>query len=506
VKKYRYFSYPPSLEKNIRDLKTKKSSYWEKLGTSKVISLANFTMAYVPSYKSFLEKSGFSLKKIKDLKGFQALPLASKSSYLKSYPYKDLFPKGYLDKITTVSSTSGSTGEPFYFPRGEEADSQYEYVAEVFLKNQFEIDSKRTLAINGFGLGIWIGGIFTYKVFNKIAAKGYRLALAPTGTNKEIFLKTFAKMADLFDQVILMGYPPFIKDVVDEARAFGIDWEKYSIKVMTATEGYSEKFREYLIKKLGIKNRYSDILNIYGSVELGTMSHETPLANLIRKIAAGNKRVFRAIFPGATEIPTLAQFYPHIVYFEEVDGEVVASGFGSSFPLLRYRFHDSGSVVPFEVMIQKLKKLGINIYKEAREAKIVKSIFKLPFVYVYGRSDFVVILRGANIYPENVRAALLEDSIEDSLTGKFCMLKKENRNFQEYLEVNIELKKGINKSISLTKKVSEVILQTLRNKNSEFNNSYTTEGKKLLTPKCVLFPYEHPKYFKQGIKQNWVKK
>ncbi|MBU0570249.1 hypothetical protein KKB40_05770 [Patescibacteria group bacterium] len=434
MNKFEFFKLPKSIDKAIDDFKKKPATHWEKLGKRQITKLANFVIENVPAYREFLKDNDTSFLKVRNIGDFKKLPLTSKDIYLKNYSYDKLFPRGHIDRVTTVSSTSGSTGKPFYFPRGEEQDWQYEFVAEVFLKNQFELDKKRTLGIIGFGLGIWIGGIFTYKNLNKIASKGYRLALAPVGTNKQIYLETFKKFADCFDQIILMGYPPFIKDVVDEAKDYGINWRKYEIKILNATEAYSEKFREYLIKKIGIKNRYKDVLNIYGTVELGTMSHETPIANLIRKIAVDKPKVFEGIFPGATVVPTLAQYYPNIVYFEEVGGEIVASGFGSSFPLLRYRFFDQGSVLPFNVMIAKLKKLGIDIYKYAKEAKIEKTIMRLPFVYVYGRSDFVVILRGANIYPENIKMGLQHKALERYVTGKFTMVKREDYNGPQKLD------------------------------------------------------------------------
>lgn len=302
-----------------------------------------------------------------------------------------------------------------------------------------------------------------------------------------------------------MGYPPFIKDVVDEAENYDIDWKKYNLKVLTATEGYSEKFREYLIKKLSIKNRYKDILNIYGSVELGTMSHETPISNLIRKISLDKPEIFKMLFPHADEVPTLAQYYPNIVFFEEINGEVVASGYGSSFPLIRYRFRDRGGVIPFKDMVNKLKKLGIDIIKLAKQENISNTVFKLPFVYVYGRSDFVVIVRGANIYPENIRSGLIDDLLEDFVTGKFCMRKAENKKFEEYLEINIELKRNVKADVKLKDRITEILLNSLKNKNSEFNYLFNTEGVKL-TPKVILYKYEHPKYFSQGIKQTWIKK
>ncbi|MBU0570311.1 hypothetical protein KKB40_06090 [Patescibacteria group bacterium] len=77
--------------------------------------------------------------------------------------------------------------------------------------------------------------------------------------------------------------------------------------------------------------------------------------------------------------------------------------------------------------------------------------------------------------------------------------------FEEYLEVNIELKRDIKKSTKIKKKITKCILNTLRKKNSEYNYLYTTEGKKL-TPRIKLYSYENPKYFAPGIKQRWIKK
>lgn len=506
MSKYNYFKFPSLIDKSITDLKRKKASHWEDLAEKNIVKLANYTIGNVLAYKKFLKNKKLRLTEIKSIDEFKLLPLINKKNYLKKSKYIDLFPKGLVSDITTISSTSGSTGEPFYFPRGEEQDAQYEYVAEIFLKNQFGIDKKSTLAINGFGLGIWIGGIFTYKVFNKIAMKGYKLAVAPSGRNKQVFLKTFKKMASLYDQVILMGYPPFIKDVVDEAKDYRINWKKYDLKIITATEGFSEKFRDYLVSITSIKNPLTDTLNIYGSVELGTMSHETPLSILIRKIACNNKKVFDGLFPGARIIPTLAQYYPHIVYFEEIEGEVVATGYGSSFPLIRYRFFDRGGVYGFDDMVSKLKDLGVDIRKEAKKAGIGNTIMKLPFVYVHERSDLVVNLRGANIYPGNIKTALENSKLEKSVTGKFTMIKREDRYLNEYLEINIELKRGKKKSKLLKQRLCEVIVETLLKQNSEYANMHGSESDKA-KPWIKLFVNEHPKYFSSdAIKQKWVQK
>jgi phenylacetate-CoA ligase len=494
---------------SLEDLKTRPASFWERLGEKKVLSLFHLTAKTVPAYKKLLREKNITPNRIKNIEDFKKLPVIDKDSYCRKYPFEELFPNKDLSIITTFSATSGSTSEPFYFPRGEAEDRQYEYVAENFLKNQWEIDSKSTLGILGFGLGIWIGGIFTYKNFNKLAQKGYKISLIPVGPNKELFLKSLKKFGHLFDQVILMGYPPFIKDVIDEAQDYGINFKNYCLRILTAAEGFSEEFRSYLVQKAHLKNPMNDIINIYGTVELGTMAHETAFSNLIRKIACQKTKVFQKIFPEANRIPTLAQYYPWIIYFEEIKGEVIGSGSGSAIPLLRYRFPDKGGVISFNQMIVKLNSLGIDIFKEAKKMKLDKTILKLPFVYVYERSDFAVHTFGINIYPEYIRDVFRKKPLADYFTGKFTMISKNDRRQNQFLEINVELKKNKRIKKGLIQTLRDFIVNALIEKSTEYNYLYKNSPpvyQKRLLPKIVIWPYENPVYFPIGVKQKWTKK
>lgn len=504
MSKFSHFNYPRDIEKSLKELKNSEPQKFEKLGEEKAIKLAEYTRKSTKAYQKYLKENNFKGKITQ--KNFHKLPLTSKEDYLKKSEYKDLFPKNELEKVTTISSTSGSTGEPFYFPRGEEQDKQYEYVAEVFLKNQFDIEKKTTLAINGFGLGIWIGGIYTYKNFNMLAQKGYKISMAPVGTNKEIYLKTLQKQSKYYDQILLMGYPPFVKDILDEASDYGIDLSKKDVKILMATEGFSEKFREYLIRKAGIKNPVKDIINIYGSVEFGTMSNETSLSVLIRRIATKNREVFKAIFGNASLLPTLVQYYPHIVYFEQLEDEVLATGMGSSFPLVRYKFHDRGGVITFNDMVDRLNSVGVDILKEAGKLGLEDDILKLPFVYVYERSDFVLIIKGANVYPENIKKALQISKLEAELTGRFTMQKMQTDDLDDYLLVNIEVRKNVKPTKRLESKVEKLVLKSLLKNNSEFKNSYNfSKTGSMLEVK--LRSYEDNEYFSRNvIKHKWVMK
>jgi phenylacetate-CoA ligase len=503
MKPFQIFTLPKSIDGALKNLKTEDPVKWEKAGKKRVMELYKFVSKNVPAYRKLMKEHGIRPEDIQDTESFKRLPVIDKDSYLRKYDYLDLFPNRDLSKATTFSATSGSTGEPFFFPREEAHDEQNEYTGAIFLKNQFELDTKSTLAIISFGMGVWIGGILNYKYLNQIAKKGSKLAIVPVGTHVEIFLNTVKKFGKHYDQLLLIGYPPMIKDIIDRGKEYDISWKDYNIKILTAAEGYSEKFRDYLVKKAHIKNPLTDIINIYGTVELGGMGNETALTTLIRKIAQKNKKVFKTIFPNATTMPTLVQYHPNIVYFEEVNGELVASAYGSSIPLLRYRFPDRGGVVPFNGMIKRFESTGINILKEAREAGIAEYILKLPFAYVYERSDGAVSLVGADIYTQWFKDALFTEHVESFVTGKFRLFKKEDKKLNSYLDIYVELKKDISGNKEISEKIQKAVIDNLWKESIEFKNLYSTTPEKAVI-NVMLLPYSTGPYFKVGAKHKWV--
>ncbi len=500
-----YFQYPKDIIKRLKELKTKPTEYWLNLGKKQIDRLIKFTLETTPAYKKFLKDEGFNYRKIDGFKDLDKLPIMNKNNYLRKYPYQELYPNKNLN-LATISATSGSTGEPFYFIRGENLDEQYAYATEIFMKNQWEIDKLNTLAIITFGLGIWIGGIFTYKILNLLSKK-YRITIVPIGPNKEIIIKTFNRLANFYDQTILMGYPPFIKDLIDEAISMNIKFKNFKIRVLNAAESFPENFREYIAKNLNLKNMFNDNINIYGTVELGTMAHETAFSNLIRHIAIEKDKVFRNIFREATRTPTLAQYHPYVVWFEEKNGLILASGYGDSIPLLRYSFPDLGGVIYFDEMIKRLKEVGIDIFKEAEKLKLKDKILKLPFVYVYERSDFAVSLVGINLYPEYTRKALLNNNLQKYITGKFTMQVVYDKNYNQKLHAHIEMKRNTKPTPKLKEQIKKAIVNSLIQHSTEYNHLYSTASdkyKKQLEPEIFLHPYEDPNYFKVGIKQKWV--
>lgn len=490
----------------LNELKKRPASYWDKRGEDFALYYFKKISQSVPAYKKFLKNKKFNTKKIKIISDFKKVPLINKKDYLRKYPYKDLFIDGkFTEKHWVISSTSGSTGEPFYFPRTDEQDLQYALTAEMYLLTNFQIDKKTTLYINGFAMGVWIGGLFTYQAIKHIVTNGkYKLSIINPGIYKEEILKAVKKLGPYFDQIIIGGYPPFIKDLIDYGNESGINWKNKSVKFIFSAEGFSENFRDYIIANAGLKNPYLDTLNHYGTVDIGTKSYETPISILLRRLALKNRELYKLLFGNTYKLPTLTQYIPEHFYFEEVKGGLVCTA-RSGLPLIRYDLKDNGGVHNFNNVIKICEKCGINLLSEAKKVGILNTVWKIPFVYLYERSDMSVSFYGANIYPETIRKVLENSDFNKIFTGKCTLEIKYTKKQNQMLIIHVELKNNTSVNKKIENNLKNTIVKTLIKENSEYRNNYELLGK-LAIPKILSWKHSHEHYFKSEGKQKWVKK
>jgi len=487
-------------ETALKMIHTNTSKQWSVLRESQMLALFQEAATRVPAYKDFLKKNGIKPTTIKTFKDFQSVPQTSKASYLRAYPMKELCWDGTLDKATLFAATSGSTGKPFYFPHEEDLAVQYSILWDLFLGNA-KPQKKPTLVVICFGMGVWIGGMFTYQALDIASRRGKNVSIITPGINKEEILNALKDLAPQYSETVLVGYPPFLKDLLDDALLSGLVLPKLSIRILSAAESFTEVFRDHIVKAAGIKNLYRDTLNIYGTADIGAMAFETPSAILLRRLAANDAKIFSHIFGSTTKTPTLAQYNPLFTNFETVDGEILLTG-TNTIPLIRYAVGDRGGVTTLdEVLSGPLTRE--RFLREARKHDAPTT--ELPFVYVYERADFSVKLFGATIFSEHVKEALQEESFLKRVTGKFSMQTHTNKMHDQFLELNIELASEVKSTKELKKKIIDAVVKNLLKKNSEYKNNYASIKEKII-PKIVFWPYEDPLYFKAGVKQKWVKK
>src|SRR3989344_4612439 len=450
----------------LNELIKRPALYWEKRGESFALQYFKKISQNIPAYNKFLKSKKIDPKQIKTISDFKKIPLVDKKNYLKKYPYEDLFVDSkFADKHWVISSTSGSTGVPFYFPRTDEQDLQYALTAELYLLTNFQINKKTTLYINGFAMGVWIGGLFTYQAIKHVASENkYKLSIINPGINKTEILNAVKKLGSYFDQIIIGGYPPFVKDLVDYGNENGINWKNKSIKFIFSAEGFSEDFRDYIISNAGLKNPYLDTL----------------------------------------KLPTLTQYIPEHFYFEEIKGGLVCTA-KSGLPLVRYDLKDNGGVHNFDRVVEICEKHKIDLLVEAKKVGIIETIWKIPFVYLYERSDMSVTFYGANIYPETIRKVLENSSFHKIFSGKCSLEVKHTKKQNQVLIIHVELRSGISGNKEMENNLKDAIAETLKKENSEYRNNYEQLGR-LAVPKILFWMHGHENYFKSGGKQKWVRK
>jgi TPP-dependent pyruvate/acetoin dehydrogenase alpha subunit len=102
---------------------------------------------------------------------------------------------------------------------------------------------------------------------------------------------------------------------------------------------------------------------------------------------------------------------------------------------------------------------------------IGKSLWNLPFVHVYERNDFSVSFFAFQIYPETIRKSLSDKCLAGKVTGKFTMEVMHNKNKDQYLEINVEMRPKQKSGTSLIKKIQQCTVKHLLRDNSEYRKT-----------------------------------
>lgn len=478
---------------------------WQAIQEEHLLDTFRDAARRIPAYRKFLAQNGVSPDSIRSVNDLIRVPPVSKENYLRVHPWEELVaPEALATQPLVLAATSGSTGVPFYFPRTDAKDEQSSVYHSAFLARSGLDPRKPTLVIVAFGMGVWIGGIITYEAFNRVSKRDFPLTILTTGVNKKEIYDALRTIGQHYAQLVLCGYPPFVKDVVDDGEPNGVDWRRFDTRILCAAEAFSEDFRDYLMQKTGIADAYRGIMNIYGSADLGTIATETPLSILLRRLALKNPPLFSRLFSEATRLPTVVQYIPSFVSFEAVETRILCTA-DNAMPLPRYDIGDRGGILSYDEVVARCASAGLDLAKEVKDAGIADTVRELPFVYVYERADFSTKLYGAIIYAEHVRAGLQRQDVQSDVSGKFKMITNHDARQDEYLEVNVELQAGVRPSEGLKDRVTAAITESLLENSGEYGDLYGTVRDKVM-PRVLLWPHEDPEHFKPGGKQRWTEK
>lgn len=319
------------------------------------------------------------------------------------------------------------------------------------------------------------------------------------GNNKQEILRIVRELGTAFDQVVLLRYPPFLKDVIDTGITTGIEWQRYQIKLVTAGEVFSEEWRTLIGERVGFQHPCFDSASLYGTADAGVLVNETALSICIRRFLAAHPDAARTLF-GESRLPTLLQYDPLSRFFEVKENTLIFSG-DNGIPLVRYNILDTGGIISYDAMLQFLAQWGFDPLAELRSYSN-RGIRQLPFVFVFGRSHFTVSYFGANIYPENISVGLEQPEIRDWVTGKFVMQVKEDADRNKFLSIVVELAPKQEASEDKRQAIASSILSQLLRLNSEFAHYVPSQYQ---TPLVFLAPTGDPEYFPVGVKHRYTR-
>lgn len=472
------------IEKNIR-------------GFENALSVFQEAASSVPAYKDFLAKNSVDPKRIKTIDDWRLIPPVTKDNYLLKYPLRDLLLEGKWERAQFISMSSGSSGKPFFWPRGNGAIKDSSFLHEAIFNQGVDTRKKSTLAIVAFAMGTWIAGTYTISALQQLSDEGHKIVTISPGIMKEEIVKILKTIAFDFEQVILFGYPPFVKDVIDAAIDEKFDLKSLNIKLIFAGENISESWRDYLLRHIGAADELRTSFNIYGTADAGLLGAETPLSIYVRRQADKNEKLFSLIFPNAPMLPTLVRYVPELRYFEEADGNIILTA-RNSLPLVRYAIKDQGRILHQDSIIQLIKSMGIILPKGIVQGED-------PMVALYGRPDVAATFYALNIYPENVKYGLEIHSLEKLVTGKFVIKTEYDEVTQDQtLHIYIELKKGVSPSPRYEKIIFKYVLKSLLENNSEYGKLHQELGA-TAEPKVHLTRYGSAE-FDIGAKHSWISK
>ena len=482
-------------------LREKGEAFWLREGERRALNIFHAAAERVPAYKDFLKRHKIRHERVTTIQEFQNVPVTDKKNYVQAYPLEERCWEGDLSTSNLVAVSSGTTGEPTFWPRGGFQDFEAAVVHELLYRFHFSIDKCSTLLVIGFPVGMYVSGVATLQPSSLVAAKGYNLTIASVGNNKNDILRVVQHLHKHYDQIILVGHPLFMKDVIETGKRMGIAWGKKRLHTMFCSQGFSEEWRRYILEGAGVPFTLDTAISTYGSSEFLLMAYETPLSIFTRTMAGKDKLLAKEFF-GDAPLPDLFQYNPFIRYIETQNDNFLFTA-ASGVPLIRFNLHDGGKIIPFSQMRQILDaKLPDwkNIFSKEEDGG---RIWQLPFLALSGRSDYTVVFYAVNIYPDHIRQALETKVFFNKFSGKFVMRKGYRKNMDEFLEIAIELGQDVTPPEGFAHVVRDAIVNHLKKVNMEYNDAARHVAKDL-RPRIKLVPYQDPKYFKPGVKPRYI--
>ena len=415
----------------------------------------------VPAYKEFLVSKNFSKPTFNGfLPNLNEIPETDKENYVKIFSIDERCVNGKIPaKGVVIDESSGSSGTATNWARDKKERVMNAKIIQFGLRKL--LGNEPLFIINAFALGPWATGVnITMSCVDISKLK----SIGPDKIKIENTIKTFGKN----HKYVIMGYPPFLKMLVDNSE---IDWKSHDVSFIFGGESMSEGLRTYL-KDKGIKKIYSSLGASDLELNLAAENDFTiSLRNLLNTNEAFKNRLLK--FSGA--LPMIFQYNPADFLIETApNGELIVTVCRPDYiaPKIRYNIHDKGQIMQKNKIFKILEELNID------KNLLVEPKTDLPILFHYGRSDMTVSFFGANINPNDIQETIYSLPHFASEVNSFCIATTEDLEGNKQLKIAIEINEFGNIDLFKNEAFKITFFEQLARINQDFR-----EVQKMLTNK-----------------------
>jgi phenylacetate-CoA ligase len=366
----------------------------DSFSVARAVRTARHAARVVPAYRQLLGEHGINADRIRSM---EELPETDKKGYADRFPLAERCLDGKLPLLgTTIDESSGSTGKPYNWVRSEAERRHVRRMIAFFARYTF--GDEPLVVLNTFSMGAWATGMTMAVALEK------RGMVKATGPDLDKVLDTMVELGPGYPYLVV-GYPPFLKVLMDEGTRRGMDWSRYEMQALLGGEGNSESLRDYL------RRHFRTVYSGYGvtDVEIG-LAAETPVSIALRRLARERPEVSAALFGEADRSPMVFQYNPFFHHIgTNAAGELLftVTREGTLLPKVRYNPHDEGGTLRDDELRERLA--GFDLRPEDLVPDAHRRLIRMPYLYVFGRKDGTVSVMGANIYPEDIEAAIYSE-------------------------------------------------------------------------------------------------
>ncbi len=317
---------------------------------------------HVPHYQKRFAAAGIKPGDLKSLDDLAKLPLTTKEDLRQNYPF-GMFAVP-MNEIVRIHASSGTTGKPTVvgYTRGD-IETWSILMARSIRAAGGKPGDKMHVA---YGYGLFTGGLGLH-----YGAEYLGCTVIPVGGG---FTERQVQLINDFKPDIIAVTPSYLLAIADEFDRQGIDPRQSGLRIaMCGAEPWTEAMRAEIERRMGL-----DAVNVYGLSEV---------------IGPGVGQEYAATKDGLTIWED--HFFPEIIDPETgetlPDGEegelVFTSLTKEAMPVIRYRTRDLTRLLP-------------GTGRAMRRVERIK-----------GRSDDMLIIRGVNVFPTQIEAALAAEQL-----------------------------------------------------------------------------------------------